>query len=106
MALVLDNLRLLEDLPSLSVCPSIAKFAFGNSFITATTSSNFLVTPELKEDRAELNKIEIPLADRNTYGKAFLQFFNLWRTDEKIKEGYVLSCQSLPLTDSVEIIYE
>lgn len=26
-------------------------------------------------------------------------------TDEKIKEGYVLSCQSLPLTDNVEIIY-
>ena len=33
-----------------------------------------------------MNKDTTPLADRNTYGKAFLQLFNLWREDELIKE--------------------
>lgn len=32
-----------------------------------------------------LNKEEKPLEERNTYGKAFLQLFNLWREDERIK---------------------
>ena len=34
----------------------------------------------------ELNQQDIPLEDRSTYGKAFLQLFNLWRQDEDIKE--------------------
>jgi ectoine hydroxylase-related dioxygenase (phytanoyl-CoA dioxygenase family) len=34
----------------------------------------------------ELNDVETPLEERNTYGKAFLQLFNLWQKDEKIKE--------------------
>ena len=34
----------------------------------------------------ELNNQEIPIEERDTYGKAFLQLFNLWRTDEGIKE--------------------
>lgn len=34
----------------------------------------------------ELNDVETPLEDRNTYGKAFLQLFNLWQQDEIIKE--------------------
>ena len=34
----------------------------------------------------ELNDVETPLEDRNTYGKAFLQLFNLWQHDEIIKE--------------------
>lgn len=34
----------------------------------------------------ELNDVETPLEDRNTYGKAFLQLFNLWHQDEIIKE--------------------
>ena len=34
----------------------------------------------------ELNEVALPLAERTTYGKAFLQIFNLWREDEAIKE--------------------
>ncbi len=33
-----------------------------------------------------LKKIDIPLAQRDTYGKAFLQLANLWCEDEQIKE--------------------
>lgn len=33
----------------------------------------------------QLNTNEIPLEQRNTYGKAFLQLFNLWREDHHIK---------------------
>lgn len=32
-----------------------------------------------------LNKIETPLEERDTYGKAFLQLMNLWVNDEEIK---------------------
>lgn len=35
---------------------------------------------------AELNTNDTPMDARNTYGKAFLQIFNLWRTDTRIKE--------------------
>jgi ectoine hydroxylase-related dioxygenase (phytanoyl-CoA dioxygenase family) len=35
---------------------------------------------------AELNKNDKPLDQRDTYGKAFLQIFNLWRQDEYIKD--------------------
>lgn len=34
----------------------------------------------------ELNKVDQPLEKRDTYGKAFLQLFNLWKEDERIKE--------------------
>jgi ectoine hydroxylase-related dioxygenase (phytanoyl-CoA dioxygenase family) len=34
---------------------------------------------------AELNTEKRSLAERDTYGKAFLQLFNLWRTDKEIK---------------------
>jgi len=34
----------------------------------------------------KLNKIAVPLEQRDTYGKAFLQLFNLWREDEAIKK--------------------
>ncbi|MEO0874946.1 MAG: phytanoyl-CoA dioxygenase family protein [Bacteroidota bacterium] len=34
----------------------------------------------------ERNDTQVPLAERSTYGKAFLQIFNLWREDEAIKE--------------------
>ena len=33
----------------------------------------------------ELNEEDIPLENRSTYGKAFLQLFNLWTKDEEIK---------------------
>jgi ectoine hydroxylase-related dioxygenase (phytanoyl-CoA dioxygenase family) len=38
----------------------------------------------------ELNDVEIPLEKRSTYGKAFLQLFNLWLQDEVIK-GLIFS---------------
>ena len=34
----------------------------------------------------EMNKESISLEQRNTYGKAFLQLFNLWLEDEQIKQ--------------------
>ena len=34
----------------------------------------------------ELNQQDLPLEARSTYGKAFLQLFNLWKQDENIKE--------------------
>jgi ectoine hydroxylase-related dioxygenase (phytanoyl-CoA dioxygenase family) len=34
----------------------------------------------------ELNKETTAIEQRSTYGKAFLQLFNLWREDEQIKE--------------------
>ncbi len=34
---------------------------------------------------AELNTNDKPLEARDTYGKAFLQIFNLWREDERIR---------------------
>ena len=35
---------------------------------------------------AELNPIDTPLDKRDTYGKAFIQLFNLWREDSTIKK--------------------
>jgi len=35
---------------------------------------------------AELSKVDVPINERDTYGKAFLQLFNLWTEDEKIKQ--------------------
>jgi ectoine hydroxylase-related dioxygenase (phytanoyl-CoA dioxygenase family) len=40
----------------------------------------------ISEKVAEMNREDRPLTDRDTYGKAFLQLFNLWREDERIKE--------------------
>lgn len=34
----------------------------------------------------ELNEGHPPMAERSTYGKAFLQLFNLWQEDDSIKE--------------------
>ena len=39
---------------------------------------------------AEINTQDKPMEQRDTYGKAFLQIFNLWREDETCKE-FVLS---------------
>jgi hypothetical protein len=35
---------------------------------------------------AIMNKENTPLEQRSTYGKAFLQLFNLWQEDEVVKE--------------------
>jgi hypothetical protein len=34
----------------------------------------------------QMNTQSIPLEERSTYGKAFLQLFNLWRQDDVVKE--------------------
>lgn len=34
----------------------------------------------------EINTVTTPLVERTTYGKAFLQLFNLWREDDEIRE--------------------
>ncbi len=34
----------------------------------------------------QMNTQTIPLEERSTYGKAFLQLFNLWREDDVVKE--------------------
>ena len=41
---------------------------------------------KITEKVLELNTNKDPLDARDTYGKAFLQIFNLWREDETIKE--------------------
>ena len=41
---------------------------------------------KISQKVAELNKNDKPLNQRDTYGKAFLQIFNLWLQDESIKE--------------------
>ncbi len=35
---------------------------------------------------AEMNTVKTNVDERDTYGKAFLQLFNLWREDERIKQ--------------------
>jgi ectoine hydroxylase-related dioxygenase (phytanoyl-CoA dioxygenase family) len=41
---------------------------------------------KISQKVAELNKNDKPLDARDTYGKAFLQIFNLWLQDDTIKE--------------------
>jgi ectoine hydroxylase-related dioxygenase (phytanoyl-CoA dioxygenase family) len=47
---------------------------------------------KITEKVNQLNKNKDDLDKRDTYGKAFLQIFNLWREDDTIKE-FVLSCR-------------
>lgn len=51
--------------------------------LDADTLAFFNQTISKKVD--ELNQEETPLEDRNTYGKAFLQLFNLWEKDGDIE---------------------
>ena len=62
--------------------------------------------------RVELMKSEEkPLEERSTYGKAFLQLFNLWREDEVVKE-FIFSnrlakiASDLMQTDGVRIYHD
>lgn len=43
---------------------------------------NDAITERVKQ----MNKVTTELAERSTYGKAFLQLFNLWREDQVVKE--------------------
>ncbi|GHJ41341.1 phytanoyl-CoA dioxygenase family protein [Streptomyces sp. TS71-3] len=42
--------------------------------------------PEITAKVIELNTQHLPLAERDTYGKAFLQVTNLWRHSERVRE--------------------
>ena len=42
--------------------------------------------PEITAKVIELNTQHLPLAERDTYGKAFLQITNLWRHSELVRE--------------------
>ncbi|MBS1641722.1 MAG: phytanoyl-CoA dioxygenase family protein [Bacteroidetes bacterium] len=42
--------------------------------------------PVISEQVAKMNTVNTSLENRTTYGKAFLQLFNLWRENETIKE--------------------
>ena len=49
----------------------------------AETLSHFnkVITDQVNE----MNNVDTPLEQRSTYGKAFLQLFNLWRENDDIK---------------------
>lgn len=72
-----------------SLTPSQIDFYKKNAFIKlkevldADTVAYFNQVISAKVD--EMNQQSIPLEKRDTYGKAFLQLFNLWREDPKIK---------------------
>ena len=40
----------------------------------------------ISDQVAKMNRQAVPLEQRDTYGKAFLQLFNLWRENESVKE--------------------
>jgi len=58
-----------------------------------------------------MNNVSTPLEERSTYGKAFLQLFNLWKEDEVVKE-FVFSkrlaklAADLLLTDGARIYHD
>ena len=58
-----------------------------------------------------MNNTTTPLEQRSTYGKAFLQLFNLWKEDEVVKE-FVFSkrlakiAADLLMTDGVRIYHD
>jgi len=58
-----------------------------------------------------MNNVSTPLEQRSTYGKAFLQLFNLWKEDEVVKE-FVFSkrlaklASDLLMTDGVRIYHD
>ena len=66
---------------------------------------------EISEVVAERNKMHLPMKSRNTYQKAFLQIFNLWLENEKIKE-FVFSkrlakiASDLMETDGVRLYHD
>lgn len=42
--------------------------------------------PVISKKVRELNTMEIPLAERDTYNKAFLQIMNIWTKDETVRQ--------------------
>lgn len=51
----------------------------------------------------EINKVDIPLEERTTYGKAFLQLFNLWTQDSDIKKLIFSKRLAKLATDLMEV---
>lgn len=39
----------------------------------------------ITEQVVRMNTVDVPLDQRDTYGKAFLQLFNLWRENDEVK---------------------
>lgn len=66
---------------------------------------------KISEKVNEINTNKKPIDTRDTYGKAFLQIFNLWREDETIKE-FVMSSRlgkiaaDLMQTDGARIYHD
>lgn len=56
--------------------------------LDATTVDFF--EPEITSKVIELNTMHVPLAERSTYGKAFLQVTNLWRHSDLVRR-FVMS---------------
>jgi ectoine hydroxylase-related dioxygenase (phytanoyl-CoA dioxygenase family) len=59
----------------------------------------------------EMNKETRSLQERSTYGKAFLQLFNLWREDERIREfvfspRFAKAAADLMLCDGVRLYHD
>jgi len=89
MANIPDSIQTLLSAPY-SLTESQIEFYQQNRFIKLkqvfdeTTLSFF--NDAISKRVAIMNSETTPLAERSTYGKAFLQLFNLWREDEIVKE--------------------
>ncbi|MET8211559.1 phytanoyl-CoA dioxygenase family protein [Streptomyces sp. NPDC005373] len=59
-------------------------FAHLRSVLTPETIAAY--EPTITSEVIRLNTQDLPLAERDTYGKAFLQVTNLWEHNEKVKE--------------------
>jgi ectoine hydroxylase-related dioxygenase (phytanoyl-CoA dioxygenase family) len=59
-------------------------FAHLRNVLTPETIAAY--EPTITAEVIRLNTQDLPLAERDTYGKAFLQVTNLWEHNEKVKE--------------------
>ncbi|MER5956373.1 phytanoyl-CoA dioxygenase family protein [Streptomyces sp. NPDC056121] len=59
-------------------------FAHLRNVLTPETIAAY--EPTITSEVIRLNTQDLPLAERDTYGKAFLQVTNLWEHNEKVKE--------------------
>jgi ectoine hydroxylase-related dioxygenase (phytanoyl-CoA dioxygenase family) len=85
-----------QTLPNLAseyqVSPAQRDFFAANGYLylpqVATTEEVGQYRPQIKQAVAEMNRANPlkPLAERDTYGKAFIQTMNVWRHDEAVKK--------------------
>ncbi len=84
-----SSIREMLDKPY-SLTPAQIDFYDKNRFIklkevfTAETTDFF--SKVISDKVSEMNKVRTHVEERDTYGKAFLQLFNLWREDERIRQ--------------------